>query len=110
MLDRIPERLRQSAESVAKATQFMAERKSGRNRAAGDEGSCYQGVKVEQTAEWQGAALIEKFEAALEQIRCVCIDNAPRSCDKEMALNFVRSVVEDTLRKGSAPTPTDARQ
>lgn len=44
--------------------------------------------------------LEHRYKSALIQIRHVCIDNAPASCDKEMALNFVRSVVEDTLRDG----------
>lgn len=71
MLDRIPERLRQSAEGVAAATKLMADAKSQRNRAAGDEGSCYQGVKVEQTAEWQGDALIDRYEVALTKINAI---------------------------------------
>lgn len=69
MLDRIPERLRTAAEGVAKATQMMAEAKSARNRAAGDEGSCYGGIKKEQTAEWQAADKIERYEKALQKIK-----------------------------------------
>lgn len=61
-MDRIPERLRTAAHGVAKATQMMAEAKSKRN---GD-GACYSGLKKEQTAEWNGAALIEKYEAAID--------------------------------------------
>lgn len=38
-----------------------------------------------------------QYKQALIQIRNVCIDNAPASCDKEMALNFIRSVVDDAL-------------
>lgn len=63
-MDRIPERLRTAAEGVAKATQMMADAKSKRN---GD-GACYGGLKREQTAEWQAAAMIERYEAALKEI------------------------------------------
>ena len=69
-MDRIPERLRTAAEGVAKATQMMAEAKSQRNQAAGDVGACYEGLKKEQTAEWQAAAMIERYEAALREIVC----------------------------------------
>lgn len=40
---------------------------------------------------------VQRLEAALEQIRTVCDDNAPASCDKEMALNFVRDVAAKAL-------------
>lgn len=61
-MDRIPERLRTAAEGVAKATQMMAVAKSERN---GD-GACYSGLKREETAEWKGAVMIEKYEAAMD--------------------------------------------
>lgn len=67
-MDRIPERLRTAAEGVARATQMMADAKSRRNRAAGDAVACYEGLKKEQTAEWQAAAMLERYEAALKEI------------------------------------------
>ncbi|KQZ00922.1 hypothetical protein ASD45_08650 [Pseudolabrys sp. Root1462] len=39
-------------------------------------------------------AEIGKLAAKLEQIAAVCHDNAPPSCDKGMALDFVRQVAE----------------
>lgn len=56
-MDRIPERLRIAAEGVEKATQMMADAKSARNHAAGDEGACYEGLQKERTAEWQAAEM-----------------------------------------------------
>jgi hypothetical protein len=40
--------------------------------------------------EWSARA--HKAEAALAHIATVCADNAPTSCDKVMALNFVRQI------------------
>jgi hypothetical protein len=36
----------------------------------------------------------DRLEAALEQIIAVCGDNAADTCNKAMALNFVRDVAE----------------
>jgi hypothetical protein len=43
-------------------------------------------------------ARIARLEAALEQIKTVCTDNAPADCDKAIALQFVCEVAADALR------------
>lgn len=59
-MDRIVERLRTSAEGVAKATQMMADAKSRRNQAAeGGEWPGYMGLEKEHTVEWHAAEIIE---------------------------------------------------
>ena len=51
-------------------------------------------------------AEIERLRAALQQIRDVCKDNAPASCNQAMALSFVRHVASEALHvPGVSPVP-----
>lgn len=43
-------------------------------------------------------ARMKKLQDALIQIRTVCDDNRSKSCDKGMALKFVRHVAADALK------------
>lgn len=67
-MDRIPERLRTAAEGVERATQMVADAKSQRNRATGDVNASYSGLKKEDTAEWQAAAMLEGAEMARKRL------------------------------------------
>lgn len=40
----------------------------------------------------------ESLHKALVQIESVCVDNEPDTCNKGMALNFVRDVTREVLR------------
>ena len=56
------ERLREAARQSSEFSRRMAEDKSARNRAAGDEGANYGWAAPEQTLEGQAAARIEALE------------------------------------------------
>lgn len=47
----------------------------------------------------EAAAAIADLVKALDQVKVVCDDNAPDSCDKKMALDFVRQVAAAALAK-----------
>lgn len=60
-----------------------------------------KGVLTEKE-EWRqrygtSAAEIERLQAALVQVREVCDDNRPASCNKDMALAFVRLVASGAI-------------
>lgn len=45
--------------------------------------------------------VVERLRAALTQIEIVCGDNEPDSCNRSMALKFVRSVAANALKAES---------
>jgi hypothetical protein len=55
-------RLRRQAIAASRASKMVAEDKSLRNQAAGDEGACYMGAEPNETVEWEAAARIEALE------------------------------------------------
>ena len=61
------ERLRQQAKGASEAERMMAEAKSARNQAAGDDGASYMWSKPEQTLEWQAADEIERLRTELSR-------------------------------------------
>lgn len=63
------ERLRESAVRTQAAQQWMADAKSERNRAAGDEGASYSGGTKEMTLEWQAAALLTRQQEEIGRLR-----------------------------------------
>lgn len=72
------ERLRTAAEATAAATQMMADAKSQRNQSAGDVGACYEGLKKEQTNEWQAADLIATLAAERDRLREAAIEECAK--------------------------------
>ncbi len=89
MLDRLPERLRQSAAATERATQMMADAKSARNQAAGDGDACYLGIKKEDTAEWQAADKIERLEREVGRLRTAFRVNMLRFGGTDAEINAV---------------------
>jgi hypothetical protein len=67
-MDDLIERLRKGGEGTARATQMLADAKSHRNQAAGDQDACYMGLTPEQTVEWKAADLIAQLRDALYEI------------------------------------------
>lgn len=61
------ERLRQQAKGASEAERMMAQGKSARNQAAGDDGASYMWSKPEQTLEWQAADEIERLKTELSR-------------------------------------------
>lgn len=85
MLDKLPERLRESARGTARASQMIADDKSARNQAAGDVGACYEGLRPEQTCEWQGADEIELLRTV---IRMIAPTGTPAAITVRKTLSF----------------------
>lgn len=68
----LAERLRSMARFAAEASNFLAEDKTRRNRAAGETDSLYRGLEPEQTTEWKAAealSLLSQEKAELERRR-----------------------------------------
>jgi hypothetical protein len=58
-------------------------------------------TKQDSIVQWNTRSVnaVPDLVAALDQIKGVCEDNAPESCDKTMALDFVRQVTSAALAK-----------
>jgi hypothetical protein len=63
------ERLRRAAYSALKAQTWLAEAKTERNRAAGDEDALYLAGTLEETLEWKAATALEAAQRENERLR-----------------------------------------
>lgn len=64
----IIDRLKASGEATVRATALIADAKSKRNQAAGDEAAAYTGLKFEETMEALAIKQIERMRWALGEI------------------------------------------
>ena len=94
------ERLRESAVRTQAAQQWMADAKSERNRAAGDEGASYSGGTKEMTLEWQAAALLTRQQETIDRLReaakgsAVVVNTAKAEIDqRDLLLGEAKSIL-----------------